>query len=475
MSDDHRTEQGARVTPKPPSLPRRLAERVLPKGRFARSVAILLGGTSAAQALLALSAPVLTRLYDPADFGVLGVYGSAVTILGVLVGLRYLQAVPLPAEELDAANVAGLSVSLGAVMSLVVGVLGVVLSHPFAEIMGVPQLAPYMWLLPLSLFGNCLYQTLYIWAIREQGFAVMARTRITQSVARVATQLVLGVAGIAPLGLLLGDLAGGAVGSGSFARLVNRRRPETWRSITLNGMRRVGRRYARFAWYGTPAGLLNVAGLQGIPLLVAYSYGATVAGWYALTMRVLALPVSVLGQAVGETYFSIAPRLMRTDPPALRRLFRDSALRLLLIGIGPTLVLMIWGPFLFSLIFGSEWRMAGVYARYLAPALLAQLVMSPLSDTTIILERLDLQLATDAVRVGLILAAFFVVDQLAWSPNAAILALSAALLLSYAVYFCVAWILVRGLKPIEGMEAEGVEPTADEAAQPKPSGSDSRD
>jgi len=454
VSEDRDPKGDVADVPEARSLPRRLAHRVLPRGRFGRSVVILVGGTTAAQARLALSAPVLTRLYAPADFGALGVYSSVVAILGVAIGLRYLQAIPLPAEEIDAANVAGLSVSLGVVMSFAIGTIGVILSHPFADFMGVPQLAPYMWLLPLSLFGNCLYQTLYIWAIREQGFAVMARTRISQAVARVGTQVILGIANVAPLGLLLGDLAGGAMGSGSFARLIGGRRPGVWRSITFARMKGVGRRYSRLAWYGTPAGLLNVAGLQGIPLLVAYSYGATVAGWYALTMRVLALPMSVLGQAVGETYFGIAPRLLRSDPPALRRLFRDSAIRLFLIGIGPTLLLMIAGPLLFSVIFGAKWEMAGVYARYLAPALLAQLVMSPLSDTTIILERMDLQLVTDAVRVGLVLGAFFVADELSWSSNTALLALSAALFLSYIVYFLVAWSLVRGLKPIEDDEPE---------------------
>lgn len=430
-----------------------LVDRVLPRGRFARSVTILVGGTSAAQALLALTAPILTRLYSPADFGALGVYGSVVTLLGVVVGLRYLQAIPLPGEEADAANVAGLSISLGTLMSAVLAVIGIALSHPFTELVGVPQLAPYMWLLPLSLIGNCLYQTLYIWAIREQGFGVMARTRVSQAAARVSTQLMLGIAQVAPLGLLLGDLAGGAMGSGSFARLIHRRRPEAFRLISLAGMRGMARRYSRFAWYGTPAGLLNVAGLQGIPLLVSYSHGATVAGWYALTMRVLALPVSVLGQAVGETYFGVAPRLLRTDPPALRKLFRDAAVRLLLIGIGPTIILMVGGPFLFSLIFGQQWEVAGVYARYLAPALLAQLVMSPLSETTIILERLDLQLLTDSVRIGLVLAAFFAAERLGWSANLSILALSAALLVSYIVYFVVAWRLVRSLRPLEVEDA----------------------
>jgi O-antigen/teichoic acid export membrane protein len=302
-----------------------------------------------------------------------------------------------------------------------------------------------MWLLPVSLLGNLLYQTLYLWAIRERGFGVMARTRVTQSLARVGVQLSFGVAGVSPLGLLLGDVAGGAVGSGSFARMLRKRRPQARRLVSADAMRRCCRRYSRFAWFGTPAALLNTAGLQGIPLLVAYSYGGTVAGWYALTMRVVALPISILGMAVGETYFGIGPELARTDPAALRRLFKKAAVRLFAIGVGPTIVLVLAGPALFSFVFGDEWSASGVYATYLAPALLAQLVTSPLSSTTTILERQGLQLMADAFRVTLVLLTFLLADRLSWSADAALVALSVALLASYVVYFLMSWWLINGM------------------------------
>jgi O-antigen/teichoic acid export membrane protein len=210
-------------------------------------------------------------------------------------------------------------------------------------------------------------------------------------------------------------------------------------------MKRLAIRYSRFAWFGTPAGLLNVAGLQGMPLLVAYSYGATVAGWYALTLRVVALPMSLLGAAVGDTYFGIGPELVRTNPAALRSLFKKTAVRLLMIGIGPTVVLMLAGPTLFSFVFGDKWVTAGVYARYLAPAMLAQFVTSPLSDTMIILERPGLQLFTDTLRIALMLGTFLLAHELSWSANTAILLVSLALLLSYIVYFAVYWWLIRRL------------------------------
>jgi O-antigen/teichoic acid export membrane protein len=71
--------------------------RVLPKSRFARNVAVVSAGSAVGQGLLIVSAPVLTRLYTPADFGVLAVYVSILSILAVAATLRYEMAITLPA------------------------------------------------------------------------------------------------------------------------------------------------------------------------------------------------------------------------------------------------------------------------------------------------------------------------------------------------------------------------------------------
>jgi len=43
---------------------------ILPKGGFARAVALLAGGAALGQAITVLVSPVLTRIYSPEDFGV---------------------------------------------------------------------------------------------------------------------------------------------------------------------------------------------------------------------------------------------------------------------------------------------------------------------------------------------------------------------------------------------------------------------
>src|SRR5690606_30082285 len=88
-------------------------------GRAGRRVAVLASGTVVGQLLVVLASPALTRLYDPEGFGVLGVFVSLLSILGVVVGLRYPLAVPLPDTDEAASDALVLSVvSVAAVSSL---------------------------------------------------------------------------------------------------------------------------------------------------------------------------------------------------------------------------------------------------------------------------------------------------------------------------------------------------------------------
>ena len=53
--------------------------------------------------------------------------------------------------------------------------------------------------------------------------------------------------------------------------------------------------------------------------------------------------------------------------------------RLFLIGIGPIVLAAMLSPWLFPLIFGKDWARAGIIVCWLAPWMLLQLVVSPVS------------------------------------------------------------------------------------------------
>src|SRR4051812_17597488 len=98
-----------------------MTARKLRESRFLQDVVTLMSGTVVAQALPMAFSPIMTRLFAPADYGVLGVYTAFTGILSVLVNSQYNHAIMLPAEDEDSINILGLcfaiSIGTGAILA----------------------------------------------------------------------------------------------------------------------------------------------------------------------------------------------------------------------------------------------------------------------------------------------------------------------------------------------------------------------
>ncbi|HYH12010.1 MAG TPA: oligosaccharide flippase family protein, partial [Thermomicrobiales bacterium] len=147
--------------------------------------------------------------------------------------------------------------------------------------------------------------------------------------------------------------------------------------------------------------LLNTAGLQ-VPFLVIFvAYGDATAGLVGLVVRVVGGPIGVVGQAVYQVFTGEASSRVRNPQGDLAAFTRRFVARLLLIGIGPTVLLIACSPPIFAVVFGDEWRDAGFIAQLLALGYLAQFAVTPISQTLWLLERQGRQLIWDAARLVL--------------------------------------------------------------------------
>ena len=186
--------------------------RWLPQGRFARNASVLAGGTALSQALAVVAAPVLTRLYPVTDFGYFQVYMSFMAFGALAVTLRYEQAIFLPDREDVAANVFVVALCTVAMMSGVFAGLGWFVHHYGFLPKNAEGLRPYLWILPVSICGAGIYQTLSVWALRHKAYRQVSGTKIAQVASQLATQTTIGFLYSSPLGLLLGDALGAGDG-----------------------------------------------------------------------------------------------------------------------------------------------------------------------------------------------------------------------------------------------------------------------
>lgn len=430
--------------------------RRLSGSSFARSVGVLASGTAAGQALIILASPALTRLYRPEDFGAFAVFSALLFSLLQIASLRYEWAILLPESDRAAADL--LVLSLGTATVVAAAVEGVVLAWGDAIVRwtNTPELGPHLWLLPLSLWGAGIHQALSQWSVRHKSFRPIARSQVSQNLARVIAQVGLGFLHPGTLGLAIGDALGRWSGAGMLALRIRREAPVALAEVEAAGMAAAARHYRRFPLLASGSSLLGQAGIQLPALLLAALYGAHVAGWYALGQRVVALPLVMVGHAIAQVYAGRASELARRDVASLRRLFLKTTGSLALIGCVPFGLLALLGPWLFGLVFGSEWTETGRYFQVLAPLCLAQFVVVPLSQTLAILERQSLQLGWDVLRMVLMLGVLFASARHGLPPLLAIALFGAAMTVAYAALFALMLMEVgRGetglaVRPLEG-------------------------
>jgi O-antigen/teichoic acid export membrane protein len=442
-----------------PSMPRPgLPRRLRPRGDFGRSVLTIVAGTGFAQIIVIASSPILTRLYAPADYGVFAVATSIMSILIAVTCLRYEFAVLLPESDVTAANVVALALLVNLGMSLgslvVLGLFG----QSIMVGLGAATLGPYAILIALGQLGGGAVTTLTSFAVRTKAFSEIAAMRLTQATALVTVQIGLGIVGLGALGLLLGDIAGRISGSGRLASAAWRTHAAAFRLVSREGIVAAARRYRRFPIFSSPSALLNTLGLQ-LPLLTIVAfYGPAAGGHYALADRMCSIPLTLVAGAVGQVYLAEAARSMHTRPDVVRSLFLRTTRSLARMAVGPAILLAVAAPLLAGLVFGASWSETGLFVAILAPMYYVAFVTSATGETLYVVERLDLQLIREVVRLVLLGGAVPVAAAAGLQVTGAVVVLSVAGCVTYVLYGAISWYAIvaapRRSRPGDAAEVE---------------------
>jgi O-antigen/teichoic acid export membrane protein len=236
--------------------------------------------------------------------------------------------------------------------------------------------------------------------------------KVYQGCTQVVFQAGIPVVHPGSIGLLIGSALGYCGGVGTLARAAWKGEGEQFKRVTLAGIREVAIRYRRFPMIGSISAMLNFTGVFLPPILISSLFDPVFAGQFALSQRVTAIPLALIGQAVGQVYIGEASTVIRTGPEGLEGLVRVTIRRLVQLGFIPVLAIAALGPLGFGWIFGTAWKQAGWIGLWLAPMYLLQFVAVPLSQTMNMLELQDRQLAWDLSRLIAVAAALVVPGRL---------------------------------------------------------------
>jgi len=335
-------------------------------------------GTGLAQAIPVAVSPILTRLYSPAEFGVFALYISVASIAAVVVTGRYELAIHMPKQDRDALHIVALSTLLSIILSVVLLVLVIIFNRPIATMLGDADLAGWLYWIPASTLLMGGYQSLNYWCNRKGFYKQMSINRALQNGSASVAQLGSGYVGVGAMGLVGGQLSGQALTTSMLAWRIWCDERNLIHNFDIRRMVALAKKYANFPMFLIPGQLANVVSGHMPVLLINFLFGPAIAGFYALSQRVLALPVSLVGSAIGDVFRNEAA-LAYKKYGNCKEVFLKTVFVLLVFSIIIALPVLLFGPWIFSLVFGEQWREAGEIASIISIMVFFGTISSPLS------------------------------------------------------------------------------------------------
>lgn len=360
--------------------------RKISQSKFVRNVAVVATGAAGAQAISMAFAPIITRIYGPEAFGLLGTFMAILAILTPIAALTYPIAIVLPKSDSDAKGIAKLSAILTIMVAAIVAVLLLIAGNWVAQALNLQAITSLLLLIPVAMLFSGYQQIFTQWLIRKKQFKITARVAVMQ--ATVINLAKTGGGWLNPVGTVLIIIT--AIGYAFHAVLLwhgirNTETAHPNESKSTGTIHELAKRHKDFPLYRAPQVALNALS-QSLPTLMLISFfGPAAAGFYTLGRTVLAIPSTLIGGAVGDVFY---PRIVEAanNKEKLFNLILKATITLALIGFTPFFAVIIFGPWLFTIVFGSEWQEAGEYAQWIALWLYFMFMNSPSNKTIPILK-----------------------------------------------------------------------------------------
>jgi O-antigen/teichoic acid export membrane protein len=404
---------------------------------FVGNVAKMMSGKTVAAGIAFVTMPIVSRLFEPGDFGVAASFLSIVGILSNVSSLRYEGALVLPKEEDEALTLLAFAYRVLLVFLIAMLVVLVVYTWSGATWQVLELLGVWKWLLPLGVLLTTALHIQGSWLIRQKKFGVAAVSLVvgnsTTSGARIAAGI---AAGSTVPGLIGGNLFG------MFCRLLVQKTASieglraTFSHIDWQRLKEVAQRYSDFPKLNAPAAFVSSLGKSLPILLLGVMFTPSVAGLYAMADRLTRAPIGIVAASMRGVFLQKAAEIKKAGRSLLKAYVLGTG-GLAFLGLIPFGCIWFFGQPLLTWLLGAQWLEAGRYLEILAPWLFMAWLIAPTNSIFIVLREqksfLYLQIGASVGRLTAFGVAYVIGADAEWTLQAFVTVGVAAQLLIMAI------------------------------------------
>ena len=355
--------------------------------KFFSDVLKLVTGSTVVQIIRIIVSPILSRLFAPEAFGVYQNFLSLSNTIGLNSSLRYERAIMLPRDKRYSANMFVLASTLPLLVAVVLWVFVWLFGVPLSNALQSPEMAGYLWYLPILVAATGIFESLRQWNSLERKYMRLSVIQIWNEALGDALDVGYGFAGYTGNWVMIAmQIVSYSAATLTFLGLVLK---EDFKFIKENfdwGVIKKGiYEYRRLPMFNMVSNLISNAALYLPNMLLSAYFSTTAAGYYALGNNAIRLPVTVISNSVGQVFFQRGAKAYHEH--GLKSIMEGTIKYLILMSMFPMLLIAIIGKEMFVLAFGAAWAEAGIYSQILSPWIFLVFIVSPISYVPNIVDR----------------------------------------------------------------------------------------
>lgn len=405
---------------------------------FFRNVVNLSLGSTISQLLIIASSPIVSRLYSPSEYGLQGLVISFTGLIAVA-GSLGLEVSIVSAENQESANA---TLVICFISNFVIALLGglamlFIISNNILSYGSLPLWSVFPSVIVIWAIG--FFMALRYWAVRNGEYISISRALMLQGSGRAITPVVYGIFNNNWLGLLLGEIIGRVLGIQRIARAAYKEVIPILHGYTLRKYIKVIKSNWKFVLLGLPSSLINSLYTSLTIPFISTVFSTSLSGQFLFVQNMLAVPTSLISASVADVFHSKISSIKSNDPAGANDFLKKMMGQLTWLAILIYVPIAIFSPFLFPVIFGSNWQMAGIITSYISMLSMFAFVISPLSRIIFVYNTQEYKLLLDLFRLTIPFISIFGAKWFNFDFTYTLVSYTILGILGYLAYLFIIW------------------------------------
>ena len=398
-------------------------------------VFILSGGSLISQAIKILSQPIASRIYTPAQFGIIALISELASMFNSVTSFQYELCIVSSDTDEEADKITGMCFYLLLFTSALFLIGIIVYNRLFPDTYSSAGRLIYFAVVLFSFYG--ISNILRYYNNRHSQYKLMSYVVILSSFIYATLKIGLGLLGAGIFGLLTATLLVDIVG-------VRLRSKKLWENkarvfgVKPSEIKQLLAKYISQPLAHTPGLFLLSYSFSVIPLFMMTLYGnLSYVGYYSQATAILALPLTLISNNISSVFFKNACTEM-TQTGCFKNSFKSTSLFLIALAVVPFILLYLLAPWAFGFFFGEQWTTSGIYARLLIPMFFTRFFSTSVNCGLVVCKKQKANIILHGLLLILSALIFYIAKRFSLPIDAFLLLIS----LSYSVINTIKYLVV---------------------------------